>query len=150
MTTVYDVPAKEFIDEVAKQLEKQDAISLPESNMYSKTSVARENGPEPENWWYLRCASVLRKIYMENTIGTQHLRYAYGGKRDRGSKPYKARTGSGSITRRAIQQLEAAGYLKKIKGKGRSITPKGRKFLDNIANDVLQKVKKQYPGLENY
>jgi small subunit ribosomal protein S19e len=150
MTTVYDVPAKEFIDEVAKQLEKQDAISLPDSNMYSKTSVARENGPEPENWWYLRCASILRKIYMENTIGTQHLRSEYGGKRDRGSKPYKARTGSGSITRRAVQQLESAGYLKKIKGKGRSITPKGRKFLDNVAHDVFNQVRKQYPGLEKY
>lgn len=150
MTTVYDVPAKDFIDEVAKRLEKVDAISLPDSNMYSKTSVARENGPEPDNWWYLRCASILRKIYMTTSIGSQHLRSTYGGKRNRGSKPHQARTGSGSITRRAIQQLESAGYVKKIKGKGRSITPEGRKFLDNAAHDVLNQVKKQYPGLENY
>ncbi len=150
MTTIYDVPAKEFINEVAKRLEKQEAISLPESNMYSKTSVARENGPEPDNWWYLRCASILRKIYMSNSIGTQHLRSAYGGKLNRGSKPHKAKTGSGSITRRAIQQLESAGYLKKIKGKGRSITPKGRQFLDNTAHDILKQVKNQYPGLEKY
>lgn len=150
MTTLYDVPTKEFIDEVAKRLEKQDAISLPESNMYSKTSVARENEPEPDNWWYIRCASVLRKICMENTIGTQKLRVAYGGRRNLGSKPSKARTGSGSITRRAIQQLEAAGYIKKIKGKGRSITPEGRQFLDNAASEVLKKTKDQYPGLEKY
>jgi small subunit ribosomal protein S19e len=150
MTTIYDVPAKEFIDEVAKQLEKQDAISLPESNIYSKTSVARENEPEPDNWWYLRCASLLRKIYMNKTIGTQKLRSAYGGRRNLGSKPHQARTGSGSITRRAIQQLESAGYVKKIKGKGRSMTPKGRQFLDNIAHDVLNQVKKSYPGLEKY
>lgn len=150
MTTVFDVPAKEFIDEIAKQLEKQDAIFLPEQNKYSKTSVAHQNAPEPENWWYIRCASILRKIYMENVIGTQQLKAAYGGKRDRGSRPYKARAGSGTIIRRAIQQLESAGYVHKIKGKGRNITPKGRKFLDNIAHDVLTKVKKQYPGLENY
>ncbi|MBS3777768.1 MAG: 30S ribosomal protein S19e [Candidatus Thermoplasmatota archaeon] len=150
MTNVYDVPAKEFIDEIAKQLEKQDAISLPESNFYSKTSVARENEPEPDNWWYLRCASLLRKIYMNKTIGTQKLRSAYGGRLNLGSKPSKARTGSGSITRRAIQQLESAGYVKKIKGKGRSMTPKGRQFLDNIAHDVLNQVKKSYPGLEKY
>jgi small subunit ribosomal protein S19e len=150
MTTAYDVPAKEFIDEVAKRLEKIDAISLPESNKYSKTSVARENNPEPENWWYIRCASILRKIYMKKTIGIQLLRAEYGGSRNRGSKPSKARLGSGSITRRAIQQLEAAGYVKKIKGKGRSITPEGRKFLDNTAQDVLKQVQKQYPQLEKY
>jgi small subunit ribosomal protein S19e len=150
MTTVYDVPAKEFIDEVAKQLEKVDAISLPESNKHSKTSVARENAPETENWWYIRCASILRKIYMNNTIGTQQLRAEYGGKKDMGSKPYKARLGSGSITRRAMQQLETAGYLKKIKGKGRSITPQGRLLLDAAARDVLKQVKKQYPHLEKY
>ncbi len=150
MTTVYDVPAKEFIDEVAKQLEKVDAISLPESNKHSKTSVARENAPEPENWWYIRCASILRKIYINNTIGIQQLRAEYGGKKDMGSKPYKARLGSGSITRRAMQQLETAGYLKKIKGKGRSITPSGQKLLDAAARDVLKQVKKQYPSLEKY
>jgi len=150
MTTLYDVPTKEFIDEVAKRLEKLDAISLPESNLYSKTSVARENEPEPDNWWYVRCASILRKICMETTIGTQKLRVAYGGRRNLGSKPSKARTGSGSITRRAIQQLEEVGYIKKIKGKGRSITPQGRQFLDNAASDVLKQTKAQYPGLEKY
>jgi small subunit ribosomal protein S19e len=150
MTTLYDVPAKEFIDEVAKRFEKLDAISLPESNMYSKTSVARENEPEPENWWYLRCASILRKIYMSKSIGTQHLRTAYGGKRNLGSKPHKAKTGCGSITRRAVQQLESAGFVKKIKGKGRTITPKGRQFLDAAAQDVLKQVKNSYPNLEKY
>lgn len=150
MTTVYDVPAKDFIDEVAKRLEKIESISLPEANIYSKTSVARENSPEPDNWWYIRCASILRKIYMSKTIGTQQIRSAYGGKRNLGSKPHKAKTGGGSISRRAIQQLESAGYIKKIKGKGRSITSEGRKFLDNTAHDVQKKVKNQYPGLEKY
>jgi len=74
----------------------------------------------------------------------------YGGKRNRGSKPYKARLGSGSIVRRAVQQLEKAGYVKSIKGKGRVITPKGQSFMDNISNEVFQKVKGNYQGLEKY
>lgn len=150
MTTVFDVPAKEFIEETAKRLEKLDEISIPETNKYSKTSVARENPPEPENWWYLRCASILRKIYMKNNIGIQQLRAEYGGKKDNGSKSYKARLGSGTITRRAMQQLETAGYVRKIKGKGRSITPEGRQFMDATAQDVLKQVKKHYPSLEKY
>jgi small subunit ribosomal protein S19e len=87
---------------------------------------------------------------MSNGIGIEHLRTEYGGRRDRGSKPYKARMGSGSIVRRAVQQLEKAGYVKSIKGKGRVITPKGRSFIDNISNEVFQKTKGHYPGLEKY
>ena len=150
MTTVFDVPAKELIDEVAKKLEKEDSIELPDANQYSKTSVARENPPENAGWWYVRCASILRKIYMSNGIGIEVLRAEYGGKRDRGSKPYKARAGSGSVTRRAVQQLEKAGYVTKIRGKGRVITPKGRSFMDNSSKEVLDKIKNVYPELEKY
>jgi len=150
MTTVFDVPAKELIDEVAKKLASDDTIELPEANVYSKTSVARENPPENEDWWYARCASILRKIYINNGIGIEQLKAEYGGKRDKGSKPSKARSGSGTVTRRAVQQLEKAGYLTKIRGKGRVMTPKGRSFMDNASKEVLNQVKDQYPELQKY
>jgi len=150
MTTVYDVPAKELIDEIAKKISKDKIFTIPEGNIYSKTSVDREHPPTNPDWWYIRCGSILRKIYMNNGIGIEHLRMEYGGKRDRGSKPYKARMGSGSIVRRAVQQLEKAGYVKSIKGKGRVITPQGRSFLDNTSNEVFEKNKTKYPGLEKY
>ena len=150
MTTVYDVPAKELIDEIAHKLRENKSIKLPEANIFSKTSVARENPPDNEDWWYIRCASILRKIYIKAPIGVEALRAEYGGKKDRGSKTYKARSGSGSITRRALQQLEEAGYISKIRGKGRILTSKGRSFLDNISHEVLQKIKDKYPGIEKY
>lgn len=150
MTTVYDVPAKELIDEVAKKLQKDKAIFLPEENRFSRTGVDREKPPEDKNWWYIRCASILRKIYIHNQIGVERLRGMYGGKRDRGSKPYKTRSGSGSITRRALQQLENAGYVTKVKGKGRVLTSKGRSFLDNTANEVLKNIVDYYPELKKY
>ena len=34
MTTVYDVPAKELIDAVAKKLESEQVIETPEQNIY--------------------------------------------------------------------------------------------------------------------
>ena len=150
MTTVYDVPAKELIDAVAKKLQSDNAISTPEANIFSKTGVDKENPPTDKNWWYIRCASILRKIYISNVVGVEHLRNEYGGKRDRGSKPYKARSGSGTITRRALQQLEKAGLVSKIKGKGRILTPKGRSFLDNTSKDVMKEVKDYYPELKKY
>ena len=145
MTTVNDVPAKDLIDEVAKKLQKDKSIVQPEERVHLKTGVSKENPPVEKDWWYTRCASILRKLYIHNNIGIEHLRAEYGGKRDRGSKPYKARSGSGSIVRRALQQLEKAGYVTKIRGKGRVLTPKGKSFLDNTSHDVKKNVEAYYP-----
>ena len=150
MTTVYDVPSKDLIDAVAKKLQNDKTIVIPDANSFSRTGVDKENPPMDKNWWYTRCASILRKIYINNVIGIEHLRADYGGKRDRGSKPYKARSGSGSIVRRALQQLEKAGYVTKIKGKGRVLTPKGRSFLDNTSHEVMKNIQDYYPELKKY
>jgi small subunit ribosomal protein S19e len=139
-----------LIKQTAKKLEKEESIKMPEANRYAKTSVARENIPDNPDWWYVRCASILRKIYVHNGIGIEQLKAEYGGKRDKGSKPSKARSGSGTIVRRCVQQLEQAGYVKKIKGKGRMMTPKGQKFMDNTAHEVKSEIVSSYPGLEKY
>jgi len=150
MTTVYDVPAKDLIDEVAKKLQNDKSIVPPEGISYARTGVDKENPPLNKNWWHTRCASILRKIYINNGIGVEHLRAEYGGKRNRGSKPYKARSGSGSITRRALQQLEKAGLVTKIRGRGRVLTPKGRSFLDNTSHEVMKNLEAYYPELKKY
>ncbi|KYK29180.1 30S ribosomal protein S19 [Thermoplasmatales archaeon SG8-52-1] len=150
MTTVYDIPSKELIDAIAKKLQNDKTIFIPEENVFSRTGVDKENPPTEKNWWYIRCASILRKIYINNVIGVEHLKAEYGGRRDRGSKPYKARSGSGTIVRRAVQQLEKAGYITKIKGKGRALTPKGRSFLDNTSKEVIKEVGEYYPELKKY
>lgn len=150
MTTVYDVPPKDLINAVAKKLQNEETIVIPEANIFSRTGVDKENPPTEKDWWYTRCASILRKIYINDVIGIERLRAEYGGKRDKGSKPYKARRGSGSIVRRAIQQLEKAGYVTKIKGKGRVLTPKGKSFLDNTSNEVIKNIQDYYPELKKY
>ena len=150
MTTVYDVPALELIQHIAKKFVKENAIEMPEQNKYAKTSVASENLPDNADWWYVRCASILRKIYMNNGIGIAELKEKYGGKRRRGSKPSHARAGSGTVVRRCVQQLEQAGYVTKIRGKGRVITPKGQKLMDNNAYEVKSEIVSSYPGLEKY
>jgi len=112
--------------------------------------VTKENMPENKDWWHVRCASILRKIYVNKSIGVERLRAEYGGKRDRGSKPNKAMAGSGAIVRHAIQQLETAGYITKMKGKGRMLTNKGVKFLDNTAYEVKQSLLESHPELKKY
>ena len=97
MTTVFDVSAKDLIDAVSKKLQNEKMVVPPDWSRFVKTGVSRENPPSDLDWWYTRCASILRKIYINHTIGVEHLRNEYGGKQNRGSKPYSAKAGSGSI-----------------------------------------------------
>jgi small subunit ribosomal protein S19e len=150
MTTPYDIPANDLIEGIAKKLEKDANIEIPKENIFSKTGVDRESPPTNKNWWYIRCAAILRKVYIKNNMGVERMAEEFGGKLDRGSKPHRARAGSGTIARRAFQQLEKAGYLTKIKGKGRILSPKGRSFMDNTSKEVVDGIKKYYPGLEKY
>ena len=150
MTTVYDVPAEPAILKVAAQLKNEKAIQPPEWAAFVKTGRHREKPPEDPEWWYTRLAAVLRKVAIQGPIGSERLSALYGGAKDRGSKPDKAIAGSGSIARKALQQLEAAGLVVNIKGRGRTVTPQGRKLLDNAAHEVKKDLVKQVPALAKY
>ena len=80
-------------------------------------------------------------MYKYGPIGVSKLRVKYGGKKRRGHKPSRFYPGSGNIIRKALQQLEKAGFLKKdekSKYKGRSITPQGKSFLDKISTQIYK------------
>ena len=139
MTTVFDVEADSLIKKVAERIADDSHFTPPEWAKWVKTGVHKERIPENPNWWSIRVAAILRKIYIHSPIGTERLRSMFGGSRDRRVKPYKARKGSGSIVRKALQQLESAGLVTAIKGKGRQITAKGQSFLDNTAHEIAQK-----------
>ncbi len=149
MVTVYDVPPDKLIRAVAEKLKKEKKTEPPEWTRWVTTGVHKEKGPEQEDWWYVRLASVLRKIYIMGPIGTSRLAAEYGGKEDRGSKRYKARKGSRAIVRKALQQLEELGYVKKDKN-GRTVTPQGRSFMDNTAHEIMKDLVKENPQMEKY
>lgn len=140
MVTVYDVPADKLIAVAAEDLKKNEAIQAPPWAAFVKTGAHKERPPEDPDWWFGRAASVLRKVYLEGPIGTRHLKKQYGGKRNLGSRPGRVSPGGGNITRKALQQLETAGYIQKASiGKkvlGRRITASGQKFLDSAAYRV--------------
>lgn len=145
MTTVYDVPADLLINEAAKSLKEEDAVNAPEWANYVKTGVHKERRPESTEWWYVRCAALLRRVYTEGPLGVQNLRVKYGGKKDRGVTPERFTKSSGAIIRNALKQLEAAGLVEKVEG-GRIASAKGKSFLDNISNTII----KDIPELEKY
>ena len=105
MVTVYDITPDKLIREVAEELKSYSEITPPTWAPFVKTGVHKELPPDNPDWWYVRSASVLRKVYMKGPIGTQRLKAMYGGRKNRGSKQEKSRTGSGSIARNRIALL---------------------------------------------
>ena len=105
MVSVYDIPPKQLIDEVASQLKKDPKLKMPIWANFAKTGVHKERPPVEEDWWWVRQAALLRSLYKEKKIGVSKLRAKYGGKKRRGHRPPKFFKGSGSVIRKALQQL---------------------------------------------
>ena len=149
---MYEVPADKLIEELAKYLkEKVPEVKPPKWALFAKTGPHKERIPDNPDWWYYRSASILRKLYVTGVpVGVESLRGAYGGRRNRGVRPEHYYKGSGSIVRKALQQLEAAGLVVKVPKKGRTLSPKGRSLLDNLANKIFKELVKSNPELRKY
>ncbi len=136
MASVREIDAESVINKASAELQKMAGMKPPEWAGFVKTGVSKERPPMQENWWWIRSASILRKLYLGQIVGVSRLRKEYGGRKNRGHKPEHKRKASGAVIRKILQQLEAEGMVKTEKGRGRVITPKGRSFLDRIAKDL--------------
>ena len=140
MTTVYDASAAELISATKSELMKIKEIQLPEWSKFVKTGAHKERPPAQKDWWHIRCASLLRAIYLKGPIGVEKLRTRYGGKKNMGTRKEHFKKASGNIIRKALQQLETAGLIKKAVGnRGREISPKGMSMLDKLATKIVGK-----------
>lgn len=144
MASYNNVPQTELVNKTAEKLKTFKEISPPEWAFFAKTGVHKERPPTDKDWWYVRAAAVLRTIAITNPIGVSKLRTKYGGKKRRGHKPAKFKKGSGSVIRKVLQQLEAAGLAEKKKKdcKGRFITTKGIRVLNDVAKELFLKYPK--------
>lgn len=134
---LYDADPTKVIEKTAAELKK--VIKMPEWGLYVKTGHGKERAPENPDWWYIRAAAVLRKIYIGKPVGTNKLAVKFGNKKNKGVKPERFVRASRKVIRVILQQLEKEGLVKQVeKGvhKGRKITPKGVGFLDKISNTI--------------
>ncbi len=150
MPHAFDVPASALLPRVAAELKARELVAPPEWASHVKTGVSRQQAPTQPDWWYLRSASVLRKIFLQGTTGVQRLSAEYGGRKDRGSAPYHARTGSRAVLREIVQQLEKSGLVKAHKNLGRRVSPAGLKLLDQASRAALTELAKSRPELAKY
>ena len=156
MTTYHDVPADLLLADLAQRLSDHEVINVPEWADFVKTGTHREKPPEQSDWWYIRCAAVLRKVAMKGPIGTNHMSQLFGGPKDRGVKPNRAVAGSRKVARTVLQQLAAAEYISDSFNTagtvtlGKVITPTGQSLLDECAHNVRPLAEERYPQLARY
>lgn len=132
MTSAKESDQQKLVAALASEID----VDTPDWTKFVKTGVSRERQPEDKDWYRMRAASVLRKIYLTGPVGTQKLRTYYGGLHRRGHKPAHFAPGGGKVIRTILQQLEAKGYVSKADKKGRVITPKGQKLVDGAAKKL--------------
>jgi small subunit ribosomal protein S19e len=149
MAKAYDVSAHDLIIRLAEQLKKEKKIEAPEWGAFVKTGTHVEKIPENKDWWYTRCASILRKVYVHGPISISDLKSVYGGRKRIGYNLDHHKDAGGAIIRKALQQLEYTGYITKKK-KGRLITEEGMKKVDRVATEIYKEIIKTVPGLERY
>lgn len=149
MAKAYDVPAEDLIEKLTEQIKKEKKIQPPDWAVFVKTGVHAERIPQNKEWWYTRCASLIRKVYIHGPIGVSELRSEYGGRKQIGYNLAHHRNAGGAIIRKALQQLQQAGYIVN-KRKGRSISEEGMKKVDRIATELYEDIIKNSPGLQRY
>ena len=133
--TVKDVPAQEFVIALAQYFRSTGKMEVPTWVDIVKTASYKELAPYDPDWFYIRAASMARKLYVSGNMGVGAFRKNYGGAKNAGVCRHHHSIGSGSVARAVLKQLEAVGVVEKGP-KGRRITPSGQRDLDRIAGRV--------------
>mmetsp|Transcript_37398 Transcript_37398/g.69149 ORF Transcript_37398/g.69149 Transcript_37398/m.69149 type:complete len:152 (-) Transcript_37398:96-551(-) len=134
---VRDVAAKEFIAAYAEHLKNSDKFELPVWAEHVKTGVFKELAPYGDDWYYIRAASIARKVYLRPGLGVGQLRKWYGGNNRRGTRTEHFRRANSGIIRSVLLQLEEMKVTEKLPSGGRRMTRVGQQDLDRIAGAVF-------------
>jgi len=133
--TVKDVPEKLFIAAYAEHLKRTNWLELPKWVDYVKTGISKQLAPYDPDWYYIRAASVARKIYLRPGTSVGDLKKIYGSNKRSGPRPSHFKTSSGAIARHIVQQLEKLGIVEILDTSrgGRKVSSDGQRDLDRIA-----------------
>ena len=78
MTTVFDVPADLLINKVSEEFKNNDKIESPAWSDFVRTGVHKERKPENEDWWFVRTASIIRRVYIDGPVGVETIATSIG------------------------------------------------------------------------
>ncbi|RAL45203.1 unnamed protein product [Cuscuta campestris] len=134
--TVKDVSPHDFVKAYSAHLKRSGKMELPEWVDIVKTGKLKELPPYDPDWYYIRAASMARKIYLRGGLGVGAFQRIYGGNKRNGSRPSHFCKSSGAIARHILQQLKELNIVDIDPRGGRRITSKGQQDLDQVAGRI--------------
>jgi small subunit ribosomal protein S19e len=149
MTTAYDIPSSVLVEKICEELKGVEKVKPPQWALYAKTGSRHTRTPDRTDWWHVRAASLMRRLYIDGPVGVERLSRFYGGKQNRGHKPEKFTEASGSVLREILQQLSEAGLVEEVRG-GRKLTSKGHALVDKHAHEAKKQLEDKIPALSKY
>jgi small subunit ribosomal protein S19e len=147
---IKSVPHEAFVLVLAERLKHDfNEIRPPAYAHFVKTSSTNFEPPKSFDWWYIRAASILRKLAVKGPMGVKDFTFEYSGKRKRGRRREHFALGASGHVRRILIQLEAAKLVEKQR-RGRVLSKGGWDLLLGVAGDVLSDVLKHEPRIKLY
>ncbi|XP_053685429.1 40S ribosomal protein S19a [Sabethes cyaneus] len=137
--TVKDVDQDKVVQGVALFLKKSGKLKVPDYIDLIKTAKYKELAPTDPDWFYVRCASILRRLYHQSPSGVGSITRIYGGRKRNGVRPSHFCRADGSAARKAVQALEQIKLIEKHPDGGRKLTSQGQRDLDRIAAQIVSK-----------
>ncbi|KAF2561591.1 hypothetical protein F2Q70_00018828 [Brassica cretica] len=125
---------------VKRLLPTRSEIELPPWTDIVKTGKLEELAPYDPDWYYIRAASMARKVYLRGGLGVGAFRRIYGGSKRNGSLPPHFCKSSGGVARHILQQLQAMNIVDLDTKGGRKITSSGERDLDQVAGRIAAAV----------
>jgi small subunit ribosomal protein S19e len=137
--SVFVVQPEKLIETLSNKLKDYPEISPPKGSEFWKTAFFKELAPsDSENFWYIRCAAILRKVKKFGPIGVNKLRKYFGGKNRKGKGLHHSAKASGKIIRVALQQLGDANLLELKDKQGRVLSSEGISLIERTAYEILR------------
>lgn len=100
---------------------------------FSRRTGAKELPPLDPDWYYVRSASIARRIYLNGGIGVGALAHWYGDAKSTKSRPEHHHPAARGLIRHILKNLQDNGLVEEIPKKGgRRITSEGQKELDTM------------------
>ncbi|TQE01599.1 hypothetical protein C1H46_012829 [Malus baccata] len=130
----FESVTKYMMDQIRNQQKLH--IELPDWTDIVKTATFKELAPYDPDWYYIRSASMARKIYLRGGLGVGAFRRIYGGSKRNGSRPPHFCKSSGAIARHILQQLQRINIIDVDPKGGRKISSSGQRDLDQVAGRI--------------
>jgi len=136
--TVRDIQAEKFISAYAEVLKNNDKFVVPKWTDLVKTGVHKELAPYDPDWYFIRAAAIVRKIYLRQGTGVGALKKRFGGAYRRGARPEKHQDAAGGLIRHILITLDGLKITEKTAKGGRKISRVGQQALDLVAGQVAR------------